>query len=387
MLRKCEICDSEQKELLWEQKYFIPQAEDIIKHNIVNCKQCGFVYADNIISQEDYNKYYFENKKYLYDNGNIPEGLRKIHNKSFNFVSEYLKENQKLNNIKILDIGCSTGDLLNEFKVNGYNELLGIDPSKDCSEIAFAKHKIKVDNSNISDFKTNEKFDLIIMSGVLEHINNIGFLLPSVINLLKDDGLMYFAVPDTDNFNLQPREPFHEFSIEHINFFNIRVIKNLFLKYKLKVVDYESYYTDFYKTNELLIICKKGKKLQSFYCKDKVGISKIKKYIKSSKTQIEKISEIIDKLIIEKDEIIVYGVGSLTSRLLADTNLKNANIRCFVDRDKSNKGKSLLNKRIESPDYLKNQDCKVFISSIVYGDEIKNFLLNKYNYKADIILL
>ncbi|GAG55676.1 unnamed protein product, partial [marine sediment metagenome] len=133
----------------------------------VLCKNCGFVYADNIPSQAAFNNYYAVMSKYEfnYKDGIVSNDYIDYYTKIVNFLIPHINSNAK-----ILDIGCSTGGLLSIFKLNGYSDLSGIDPSPLCVRTAKKLYNIEVNVSNISNFNTNKKFDLIILSAVLEHL-------------------------------------------------------------------------------------------------------------------------------------------------------------------------------------------------------------------------
>ena len=49
--------------------------------------------------------------------------------KSFNKIKRFINKN-----ISILDIGCANGGLLEVFKLNGYSDLSGLDPSPACAQ-------------------------------------------------------------------------------------------------------------------------------------------------------------------------------------------------------------------------------------------------------------
>ncbi len=94
----------------------------------------------------------------------------------------------------ILEIGCGTGYLLSRLKKLGA-EVLGIEPGKHGIE-GGKKFGIPI----LNDFfppKTNlEKFDLIIMYDLLEHIPDPESMLIKVRNILKENGKILIALAD-----------------------------------------------------------------------------------------------------------------------------------------------------------------------------------------------
>lgn len=139
MKRKCEICGTDDKEHLHTQKFVLPELDKPFEYDVVACKKCGFIFADNIPSQEEYDRYYKGSNKYEYNN-KIPSGLIKIYNDMFLTMEDFFSKNISSidkDSFKILDIGCSIGYFLNLFKKHGYKVLKGIEPASGCGLIAF----------------------------------------------------------------------------------------------------------------------------------------------------------------------------------------------------------------------------------------------------------
>src|SRR3989344_2109518 len=97
---------------------------------------------------------------------------------------------------KIIDIGCSGGLLLAELKSKGYNNVYGLDISKQAIEIC-KKSGLKntfVGNALKTDFE-DESFDVIIASDVLEHLNDDKKALSEWNRILRKNGKIILFVP------------------------------------------------------------------------------------------------------------------------------------------------------------------------------------------------
>jgi len=97
---------------------------------------------------------------------------------------------------KILEIGCSGGPLLNFLKGKGFENVYGVDISKEA--IGICKQKglkniFVMDGSN-TKFKDQE-FDIIIASDVLEHILDDQKAVKEWHRILKVDGKVIVFVP------------------------------------------------------------------------------------------------------------------------------------------------------------------------------------------------
>lgn len=97
----------------------------------------------------------------------------------FNFIKKHTKINKK----NILDIGCGAGILSEKLSLHG-GMVTGIDISKKLINIAqqhSQKNKLQINyqHSNIENFikKNDKKFDILICTEVLEHLNNPEILI------------------------------------------------------------------------------------------------------------------------------------------------------------------------------------------------------------------
>lgn len=99
--------------------------------------------------------------------------------------------------IEILEVGCSTGILVEELLAAGYSRIQGLDISAEAVEKAKAKN-LPVSNGSALNIEThfpNRKFDLIIASDVLEHIQTDHIAVNHWSSVLKDNGYMMIFVP------------------------------------------------------------------------------------------------------------------------------------------------------------------------------------------------
>ena len=96
----------------------------------------------------------------------------------------------------ILEIGCSGGPLMQRLRAAGYADLTGIDVSVPAIELAQARG---VPNVSVMDGAALEfadtRFDLVIASDVLEHIENEAKALSEWTRVLKPGGQLLVFVP------------------------------------------------------------------------------------------------------------------------------------------------------------------------------------------------
>ena len=133
-----------------------------------------------------------------------PVRIKFIKEKLVSYFQLDSKDEQPLENIKILDIGCGGGLLCEPLKRLGA-EVTGIDVSR--NNIKSAKLHAKEMDLNINyincspeSLKFKNKFDVILNMEVVEHVLNVDLFIQNCSSLIKKNGIMFVA---TINKNLK----------------------------------------------------------------------------------------------------------------------------------------------------------------------------------------
>lgn len=388
--RSCPICNNKEKRFLFKQSFSEISIGTLIKeYNVVVCKNCGFCFADQIPSQEEFDMYYCEMSKYERDDHITQES--KYEHEKFNQIVSFIVPFLKNNQTRILEIGCSTGLLLSIFKKKGYENILGVDPSPSCSETAKNLYGIHVLTNTLSNLSIEkESVDIVILSGVLEHIRELDISLTNLWNVIAKGGMIYIAVPNASQYINGEDAPFQEFSTEHINFFGTTSLTNLMTKNGFALIVKKQ--SNFRVSHNTLtpVIQAIYRKLQNLPI-DKSFIPEteternLELYINLSNQKEMAINQIIDEIILSKKPIIIWGTGTHTLRLLASSRIKEAKIIAFADSNPKYHGKTLNGIKIVSPESLKNRSELIFISSRAYQNDIEYQIRNELQLTNEII--
>lgn len=164
-----------------------------------------------------------------------------VHQKIINLIEK---------NKKILEIGCASGYLSKEFKKNGcmvtaveINPAFARKAKKYCQKVIIGDVEQKQTLEKIK----GQKFDVIILADVLEHLKNPALTLKSLTKFLKSDGKMIISVPNigflTNRLlHLIGRFDYSQWGImdkTHLRFFTQRTIQQLVENCNLKIENFD----------------------------------------------------------------------------------------------------------------------------------------------------
>jgi len=125
----------------------------------------------------------------LREHGNIKSSLK--------YVENHCTDKK----VRILDIGCNLGSLINLLYENGYSEVYGLDIRSEAIKegqrlYPKLKKRLKDYDGNKIPFP-DEYFDVVLMFDVIEHIPKLEkFLKEEVYRILKKDGIFIFQTPN-----------------------------------------------------------------------------------------------------------------------------------------------------------------------------------------------
>ena len=215
------------------EKYFEFKNETVFKNYkgiiIGKCTNCGLLKTfpnKNLkhIPQPSRDLFYEKNRRFF-------EGLfRPVVDK----ITSYKKTG------KVLDIGCSSGILLQLLKNKGF-DVYGIEPDKKAYLTASKKFKAKIFFGFLEGFakKTKNKFDIIIYNHVLEHIDDVLNEIKLSKSILNKNGILTIGVPNTGNIIFSLRKKYWESLMpnEHIWHFSTEYLVNLLKDQGFKILN------------------------------------------------------------------------------------------------------------------------------------------------------
>ena len=354
------------------------------KYTVFECNGCGMVYAGNVEESMPLDEYYNVMSKY---EGSFKTAsvINDLYERIADFLEQYVNKTAR-----ILDVGCAFGGLLNVLKSRGYENLSGLEPSKKNCNYAMEHYGIKVyhgalgyNNQFVHEGGTS--VDLIILSAVLEHIDDIKVTLQEAKKLLSSNGMICIIVPDADLF-CDNVDLYQEFSTEHINYFNSDSLKQLFMRLKMK---YVSEHHD--------RVCLHGlagnvMMLWQLDNKDKMVSEpvllngKIRQYISQCADFAE---EIKIKVSHEKMEngVYIWCAGTMTAMLYQLGIISPSVVREIVDSNLNYQGHEIFGHIVKSPEVLKSMPELPIIIASQYAENVIRKQIDIWGLKNRVISL
>ncbi len=141
----------------------------------------------------------------------------------------------------VVDIGSNDGTLLKHFKIHGM-KTLGIDPASNLAAVASRQGIETIEdffNKKAAQrvFKEKGKADVITATNVFAHMDDIHEFLSGIEILLSDNGIFIIEFPYL--LDLIKKNEFDTIYHEHLSYFSIRPLVNLFSQFDLEIFDLE----------------------------------------------------------------------------------------------------------------------------------------------------
>lgn len=372
--RPCPLCGSPEKELLFAQRFTgIAGGSLLAGYDVVVCRRCGFGFADNLPRQTVFEAYYREMSKY--ENPERGGGLSDFDRRRLLGTADEIERLLPDREARILDIGCATGGLLDMLKGRGYRHLLGVDPSPSCVELGRRLHGIEIVPGSLADLPPGlGSFDCVVLGAVLEHLVDLSGALRDMRSLLTPGGLLYVDVPDVSGFGCAGHAPpYQEFSVEHINYFSTGSLASLMRFNGFREVFSRRAALEQapgITVHEIKAAFRPDGASRGEPQRDDTTAAGLRAYIAASAAADRALAAVISRLVAARTPIVVWGVGTLTQRLLALGGLDRAVIRAFVDSNPRYQGRTVGGIPVISPEALRGRPEPILVSSLVHEAEI-----------------
>jgi len=340
--------------------------------SLLVCNSCKLVQTDSVINP----KLLFEDYRYLSSVGLTNH---------FTDVANILNDKYDVSNKNILEIGCNDGVLLEPLsKLGAFVE--GVDPAVNVVQLAKAKG-LKVYNDYFNDqtfgsVEFESKYDLVISNNTFAHIVDIQSVIRGINHVLKPNGDFIFEVHYLNN--LIGEKQWDNVYHEHIFYYSITALKNMFQKHNMTLVDFEEipiHAGSIRVTvkNKNTFISQKISNRIELESKTVADVEYLKNYGSSVKNHISDFNDAIQKL--SKEYTIAgYGASGRANMFCNLTNLNQDIVKFIVDESPERCGRYIANTEIPIVDVetLQNSDTDLLI---IFAWNYSKMIIEKTQFK------
>lgn len=359
--RRCPACSADDALPIYVNR-MAPVGGLDMSYVVVGCRVCGFAYASGLPEVGVYNEYYRLLSKY-----DVAQSDRDIapHDRERIRAAVALCRAHVRLDACVIDIGCGVGALLDGFRSAGYSRVHGLDPAPDASHAAARIFGLSTVRSGmLSDAGAMLPLDdvgLICMTGVLEHLPRLDSDLERLFLALPESAKVLIEVPALERFCHVPMEPYGEFSLEHLQYFDSAGLCRLMARFSFVSLDQTISAIPGLATDSLFaLFVRDGARVPPLPSTQ----SRLAAYVELSENLMQ--AALARSVPLLPERFWIYGAGSHTARLLprfAALGL-DGRVAGVIDGNRNLHGRTIGRHRIHPPQFLEaHRGQSVLISS------------------------
>lgn len=230
VLTSCPVCKSIGFKMLFSKASL----------DFVRCGDCGLVYINPQPTDNEINILYTE--EYYKPWGLDSDSSTVTEMKTSTFDDKLAKVEKFVNKGRVLDIGCATGFFLGVAKRRGW-AAYGVEISPYSSAIARERFgRENVFNCSLKAAAYEDGlFDVVFMSDLIEHVNDLNGFLKEVFRILKTNGTVAIVTPNVESLSCRFMvKAWPHFKMEHLYYFSPSTMKWFLERHGFKLVHISS---------------------------------------------------------------------------------------------------------------------------------------------------
>ncbi|AVI67121.1 methyltransferase type 11 [Shewanella sp. WE21] len=324
MIRNCFLCGAD-TENIFSSDWVLPGL-GTTKIGFSICPDCGSVSQSPSVSFDEMMTFYSSIAVYTNPGRKERPSESKIRDvdEQIRFIKRGIGELPK----SAMQIGSSDGYTLSQFRDAGVTRVLGVEPGTASVSLANRLYNIDCIHGSAESFETEESFELIILTHVLEHLYHPQNTLKKCRKIQDSEGekFIYVEVPLMANHtSLCPGF----FSFEHINYYTKEnLIQSLRLAGYSPISVVEHFNSNLSPIIGVLASTKEQHHYVDFHADVEVNRQRLINYRQKEVNYWQGcLDKVLDKLQ-QCKRIFLWGAGIHTCQLVANTNLLQ---HCQID--------------------------------------------------------
>jgi len=255
---------------------------------------------------------------------------------------------------RVLEIGCATGELAvavrKELSPARY-EAIELSPAGEQARQHLDTLYTRPLRAILANKTVDADFDAILMSHVLEHLEDPAAELDAMVRVLAPGGFIFLEVPNRSGHRLLAIDD----NRSHLHYFSASSLARLLANFGLESIALE--------TDAIL---------DARYA-DSLRIVATRFFLPTwDRNMLSRHPSLGSD-----EKIVVWGAGSLVNEMLANF-FEPARIDFFIDTDPAKQGQVLLGRPVRGPESLGREPRIVLLNSIDFADAIARDVKTRY---------
>jgi SAM-dependent methyltransferase len=254
----------------------------------------------------------------------------------------------------VLEIGCATGELAaaarERLPISRY-EAIELSPAADIARTRLDMLHTRPLAELIAGDGIREPFDLVLMSHVLEHLEDPAAEIAAITRVMKSEAALFLEVPNGAGNRHLPIDD----NRSHLHFFGAASLTALLARAGLETVASAT-----------------GARLDARYADSLQVVARRFRPPRWSRNLLSDRPELAGP-----EGLVVWGAGSLAEEVLANF-FDVGRIDFFIDRDTAKQGQSCLGRMVRAPESLGKAPRTILVNSIDFADQIVGDITQRF---------
>ena len=363
--RPCPVCGSKKFREVYRRVHVVFDGHPLAgEYQAGSCVRCGSVFDRHGAAPEDFVTYYANFSKY-YSKGMLLDPY-------YEAIADAVASIYPDREARIVDLGAGGGEMLAALQRRGYRGLAGLEPSPDCAAHIRDVLGIPCWTGSITSLEgLSGKWDVILSTGVFEHLLEPFRAVGELSRLIAPGGHVFVLVPDLERYVECLSTPFQEFSVEHINHFTATSLGGLFARHGWATTQMGKITRTVTPTcsyPDLWCAFSPSEDAQVPEAANEVGFRCLQEYVTASKRLLDRIRCHLERAL-PQGRFVMWGAGQTASLLLSDGLLRNRELVTVIDGNAAYNGRRLcgapvVSHRADSAKALANIDIPILVASL-----------------------
>lgn len=324
------------------------------------CESTGLVMQTSVVAEEKMLDWYSQTATYVNPNHDGKPMPSKVQDLDRLLQTVRLTTNGHPDSV--IQFGSSDGYTLSRFSDAGSSRVLGVEPGQKAREYALKAYGVLCQSGTVDDYQVDDRFELIILTHILEHLYNpLDFLLRVQKNI-TDGGVLLIEVPLWERLDKQGSGVL---TFEHVNYFSEDALFSM-----LRGAGFEPIFSSKLFESGLypvITVVAKASGVQ-YETRNSYRDSRalLEAYLKREKKFWRRVEKKILIKLNQHSGSYIYGAGIHTSQMLGNTSLQeHIELHGVIDSSPSKWGKEIAGVTIQPPTILDDlpSDANIIISS------------------------